>query len=369
MKSHDHLMCPWGTDGRSSAARDQRFTIFRRSEEATPQLGPLWIGRMAELKSETERVAQLMQPVLVLGETGTGKEVIARHLHLGRSRHAPLRSLNCGALPASLLEGILFGCERGAFTGADRARAGVFEDAADGSVFLDEIGELSLQGQAALLRVLEAKTVTRLGGARELPVKARVIAATHRNLQALVGEGRFREDLYHRLSTFVIAVPPLRSRRDEIAYLAARFIGLALREVGRDILHVDSGVFEALSAADWPGNVRELRNVVLRSVAMCRTDVLVDRDLRWNTNAPDLDAASAREPRSASAPSFLPRRSLRIELRGQELQAIRAALERTNGHKGRAADLLGLPIRTFRRRLRDLEQSSVSERSVEAPAP
>jgi transcriptional regulator with GAF, ATPase, and Fis domain len=216
-------------------------------------------------------VAGQATTVLLLGETGTGKEVVAKRIHelSPRARRAYLR-INCGAIPPTLLESALFGHERGAFTGALRAQAGVFERAHDGTLLLDEVGELSLDAQVRLLRVLETGELERVGGERTLHVDVRVIAATHRDLDAMVTEGRFRRDLFYRLGVFPIRIPPLRERTSDIEPLARLILGELSRAFGKEPPTLDLKTLKRLKSYGWPGNVRELENVLERSLILSR---------------------------------------------------------------------------------------------------
>jgi DNA-binding NtrC family response regulator len=212
---------------------------------------------MRRLYDLVARVARTTLPVLVLGETGSGKELVAHavHQHSPRSK-GPFKALNCATIPANLLESVFFGHERGAFTGADRQAPGIFEQAQGGTVFLDEVGELSAQAQAALLRVLETRRLVRVGGNREIEVDVRVVAATHRDLSAMVRAGTFREDLMFRLDALTLRVPPLRERKEEIAPLAELFLARASEQWGTGTKRLSEDARESLEAYAWPGNVR-----------------------------------------------------------------------------------------------------------------
>ena len=231
---------------------------------------------MVRLFALIERVAESRMPVLIQGETGSGKEIVAEALHaLGRRASKPLVTLNCAAIPEQLLESELFGHEKGAFTGAVTAKAGLIEQADGGTLFLDEIAEMALVTQAKLLRVLENYTIRRVGGVKEKQVDVRIVAASHKNVVAHVASGKFREDLFYRLNTVRLNVPPLRDRRGEIPLLAERFIAQAAKESGRArSLTVSNAAITALSAHDWPGNIRELRNVIRSAVMMTTGDVV-----------------------------------------------------------------------------------------------
>jgi DNA-binding NtrC family response regulator len=277
--------------------------------------------------------------VLLLGESGTGKELIARHIH-GRSSRAsgPFVAVNCSAIPESILEGELFGHERGAFTGAVARRDGRFARAAGGSLFLDEIGELTPAVQVKLLRVLQEGEYEPLGG-DTVRADVRIIAATNRNLQQEVEAGRFREDLYYRLNVIAITAPPLRSRRDDVPLLVDHFLGIYCAKNGRPRLNVSSEALAKLLDYSWPGNVRELENVIERAAVLCPTDVLGLGDL------PD-----AVNRASAAAPSSLVF-EVGTPLAEVEQRMIRETLKRTEGDKSLAAQLLGISTRTIYRKL------------------
>jgi formate hydrogenlyase transcriptional activator len=224
---------------------------------------------LSEVLTQVETVAPTDATVLLLGETGTGKEVIARALHeLSTRRGRPFVKLNCGAIPAGLLESELMGHEKGAFTGAIAQRVGRFELADGGTIFLDEIGELALELQPKILRVLQEREFERVGGSRTLRSDVRVIAATHRDLASMITDRAFREDLYYRLSVFPIHLPPLRERREDIPALAAFFLRQCEAKLGRRVESISQASFETLVAHDWPGNIRELQNVIERAVIL-----------------------------------------------------------------------------------------------------
>jgi DNA-binding NtrC family response regulator len=277
--------------------------------------------------------------VLLLGESGTGKELIARHIH-GRSSRAsgPFVAVNCSAIPESILEGELFGHERGAFTGAVARRDGRFARAAGGSLFLDEIGELTPAVQVKLLRVLQEGEYEPLGG-DTVRADVRIIAATNRNLQQEVEAGRFREDLYYRLNVIAITAPPLRSRRDDVPLLVDHFLGIYCAKNGRPRLNVSSDALAKLLDYSWPGNVRELENVIERAAVLCPSDVL---------GLGDLPEAVTRA--SSPAPSSLVF-EVGTPLAEVEQRMIRETLKRTEGDKSLAAQLLGISTRTIYRKL------------------
>ncbi|HEY4183291.1 MAG TPA: sigma 54-interacting transcriptional regulator [Kofleriaceae bacterium] len=282
-----------------------------------------------------DRVADTAMTALLLGETGVGKEVICEAIHQHSSRRErPLIKLNCAALPESLLESELFGHERGAFTGADRRKIGFFEAADGGTLFLDEIGDMPLTLQAKLLRVLEKKVITRVGGTQEVATDARVIAATHRDLDADVRAGRFRQDLLFRIGGFTIVVPPLRDRRAEILPLAEHFVKTAT-EAGRSPPPLSEDAKEALTGYTWPGNVRELKNAIERALVLC-ADTITAADLPERMH----DAARRTSPITTAS-------DVRGHLAEVERGAIVAALEAENSNQTRAAKRLGLSRRAL----------------------
>ncbi len=232
---------------------------------------------MTAIYDMIEKVAPTSARVLITGENGTGKELVARQIHQlsGRS-FAPFIEVNCAAIPAELIESQLFGHEKGAFTSAIKQRKGDFELAHGGTLFLDEIGDMSQSAQAKVLRALQENKITRVGGEKEITVDVRIIAATNKNLKEEIVAGRFREDLYHRLSVIVIEVPPLRERRSDIAMLTKRFVEETCRTQGRPVKEINAEALQALQAFNWSGNVRELRNVVERLVILCDSVITHD---------------------------------------------------------------------------------------------
>jgi two-component system, NtrC family, response regulator AtoC len=294
------------------------------------------------------RMATTTAPVLILGETGTGKDVVARLIHEASPRKPrPFRSINCAAIPQTLVETFLFGHERGAFTGASGTHKGVFEQAESGTLFLDEIAELSPASQAALLRAIETQRITRVGGSREIEVDVRFVAATHRNLEQLVREEKFRADLFFRLSTLQIAVPPLRERRDEIAPLARHFVARACAAWNKPLLPISDAAMTALSAHAFPGNVRELRNIVERAVTIAEGPQIEIDDLP----AVRGDHGETRPSRHPPDDPALPDASHKSRLEAYERELIAEALQRAGGNKTRAAELLRMPLRTLMRKL------------------
>jgi DNA-binding NtrC family response regulator len=296
-------------------------------------------GRMQEVLSLVRRVAPSDATVLIRGESGTGKELIARALHYASPRAAgPLVKVNCAALAESLLEAELFGHEKGAFTGAVASRKGRFELADGGSIFLDEIGDLPPHLQVKLLRVLQEREFERVGSSRPIKVDVRLLAATHRNLEALVREGRFREDLYYRINVVTIALPPLRERREDLPPLIEHFLRVFAGKNGKTVRGLTREAREALLRYDYPGNIRELENVMERAVVLTRDDVIGVEDLPLALEAP--------------APASGEDAGLIAAVEGLERRMIREALAKADGTQTRAAGLLGISERVLRYKLK-----------------
>ncbi len=293
-----------------------------------------------------ERIARVDLPVLIVGETGCGKELAATAIHVrSPRRERPMTSLNCAALTETLVESELFGHEKGAFTGAIAAKTGHLEAAHRSTLFLDEIGELSPATQAKLLRVLESRRFTRVGDVKEREVDVRIVAATHRDLDADIEAGRFRQDLYFRLTGAVLHLPPLRQRPRELPLLAAAFLDEACARAGRGPMRIGEPAMRALLAHTWPGNVRELKNLMQYAAA-----AFPDAELRPEHVAERLaprPRSGTGAPPPAAASSSAGFRPLAEEIRELEIARLRAALEATGGNQTRAAALLSVPIRTF----------------------
>jgi two-component system nitrogen regulation response regulator NtrX len=289
---------------------------------------------ITRLHEAIARVAPIPSPVLIIGESGSGKELVARDLHrLGLNPRGPFVAINSAALPEQLVESELFGHERGAFTGAASTRKGAFESADRGTLFLDEIGELPLPAQAKLLRVLEERRVTRLGASRGIPVEARVVAATNRDIEAEVTAGRFRQDLYYRINVHLVRVPPLRDRVSDIPELAAGFIAATSERFGLRPRKLSEAALDVLMGYDWSqNNVRELRNVIERMIIAADGEVLRAEDVP----ADILERSRTPVRRAGGDRSF---HSLRLEA---ERQIVLAALERNEWHITRTAEELGL---------------------------
>jgi two-component system, NtrC family, response regulator AtoC len=306
--------------------------------------------QMRGLRDMLDRVATSTLPVLIRGETGSGKEVIARSIHLASPRtNGPMRSVNCGAIPATLIESLLFGHERGAFTGAERTSPGLFEQAHTGTLFLDEVGELSPAAQAALLRVLETRRLMRVGGTSEIEVDVRVVCATHRDLDAMVREGRFRQDLLYRLNSVTLEVPPLRERPEDLEMLVDRFLEEASRAGGGRVSAIDETARAVLRTHAWPGNVRELRNVIERAVVVCSSDRISIDDIPEHVKQP---AVREDVPGEIELPSVPSDADFRDRVRAYETQLILDALARTGGNQTQAAKILRMPLRTLVHKIR-----------------
>jgi DNA-binding NtrC family response regulator len=297
-----------------------------------------FVFRSAAMRDALElaaRVAPLDTTVLITGESGTGKEFVARmiHEHSERAR-GPLVSVNCAALTETLLESELFGHVRGAFTGAVRDKPGLFEVAANGTLFLDEVGDMAFTLQAKVLRALQEGEIRRVGGERDIRIRPRIVAATNRNLRAVVAEGRFREDLYFRLGAFVIAIPPLRDRPEDVPVLVHEFLRQTAARLKKDVQAISSEAMTALVGHAWPGNVRELEHAIERAVILARGRVIGVRDL----------PPEVREPRSGEIPSG------RLDLKGNEPALIKEALRRFRGNRRRAAAALNIsPVTLWRK--------------------
>jgi len=336
----------------------------RRAEGATQLVGAS--AGLDAVKRLVARVAASDSAVLIRGETGTGKELVARAIHEGSPRSkGPLVAVNCGALPEHLVESELFGHRKGAFTGADEHRAGLFEVADGGTLFLDEVGELPKSLQPRLLRALESGEIRRVGDSHPITVDVRVVCATHRVLEEMVAAGEFREDLLFRINTFEVAIPPLRERLDDIPALVRHFARKARPQTPPEADVAEPAVFAALAAHHWPGNIRELANVVEHALVLCDALPLsVDHlPARLGAARPRLaETAAAPRPPLAGVPTpALPTKP--VSLRELETQAILEGLERNRGNKARTAEELGISLKTLYNKLHQLQEGTV-ERSA-----
>ena len=291
---------------------------------------------MQDIRRIIQKIAPTAATVLITGESGTGKEVVAREIHKCSSvKDGPFIAINIGGVPENLLESELFGYEKGAFTGASQRKTGLFELASGVTLFLDEIGDMPLSLQVKILRVLQEKKITRLGGTEPMPINARIIAATNKNLEKMVGEGRFREDLFYRLNVVRIHIPPLRERRSDIPVLAAYIIARYGKEMGLHITGFTPEALEMLKNHDFYGNVRELENIIERAMIFADSELIGTGDL-------DLRSSLQRK----TAPSLVPDVEA-LSLRDMERNAIIRALQRWEGNRTRAADELGISRRTL----------------------
>ena len=302
-----------------------------------------------KLKATIRTVAPTSSTVLIYGESGTGKELVARAVHSCSTRSGePFVSINCGAFPETLLESELFGYVKGAFTGASQNKRGLFEVASGGTIFLDEIGEMSVSMQVKLLRVLQERTIRPVGGTQETPVDVRVIAATNRDLREMVANNTFREDLYYRVSVIPVQVPALRERRDDVELLANHFLKKYAGAAQKSILRMRPESLESLREFEWPGNVRQLENTIERAVAMEMSD-----ELRIDLEADRPRARAAVASANGSSP-HVPTDGIDFEkyVAGVERSLIESALQQSGGIQVRAAELLKVSYRSFRHLLK-----------------
>jgi two-component system nitrogen regulation response regulator NtrX len=303
---------------------------------------------MDELREQIRIVAATRASVLITGDNGTGKELVARAIHAGSKRsEGPFVEVNCAAIPEDLIESELFGHEKGAFTGAAARRRGKFDLADGGSLFLDEIGDMSLKTQAKILRVLQEMRFERVGGARTYEVDVRVIAATNKDLEEEIRNGRFREDLYFRLNVVPFHVPSLRERREDIPALVNHFIRLFCREEKRDPVAIDAAALAALQGHAWPGNVRELKNIAERMVILCRGEVITLEDVPA--------ALRSTEALAAAIEPEVPGPGLRDARRAFERQFILSHLEGSGWNIPQAAERIGLDKSSLYKKLKELE--------------
>src|SRR5947209_4308919 len=312
-----------------------------------------------KLKQTIRTIAATGSTILIYGESGTGKELVARAVHACSPRASePFVSINCGAFPETLLESELFGYVKGAFTGANQNKRGLFEVADGGTIFLDEISEMTLPMQVKLLRVLQERTVRPVGGTREISTDVRVIAATNRDLDGLVAENTFREDLYYRLSVIPIRVPPLRDRREDIPLLVNHFLKKYAPAAGKSILRVHPQALDSLCDYEWPGNVRQLENTVERAVALEMTDELhVELPAeRPKTKAAGANGGGAMPGAPSASGAILPEGVDMEKYVAQiERSLLQSALKQCQGVQTRAADVLGISYRSFRHLMKKYE--------------
>jgi two-component system response regulator AtoC len=300
---------------------------------------------MVEIFRTITKIADLKTTVLVTGESGTGKELVARAIHARSQRKSgPFVAINCGAIPENLLESELFGHRKGAFTDATSDRRGLFEEASGGTLFLDEVGELPQNLQVKLLRVLQEENIRRLGDTRDVKVDVRIIAATHRDLNADVKAARFREDLFYRIHVLTIHIPPLRERREDVGLLIDHFVARNNARLGTNIRGVSSEARKLLLEYAWPGNVRELENTIERAMVLGESDLLEVTDLPERVR----EALDPVHVHLASGELSIKKTSAAIE----EI-LIRRALQKTKGNRTRAADLLEISHRALLYKIKD----------------
>jgi two-component system, NtrC family, response regulator AtoC len=354
--AYDYVSKPFNLEELTLTIRKSLETISLRQEVKIlreQQKGALKsdeiIGKSRVVLSILEMIGKIAQSdastVLVQGESGTGKELVARAIHKNstRSEH-PFMAINCAALPETLLESELLGHEKGAFTDAKAQKKGLFELADGGTVFLDEVGDMAFSMQAKLLRVLEEKTIRRVGGVKDIPVDVRVVSATNQDLKDMMGEGRFRKDLYYRLQVVPIYLPPLRERKEDILPLAKHFIEVFNEDFHKNVKEISEKAREFLVRYDWPGNVRELKNVIERAMILESEDILLLEHL-------PIELVSGNVPTFPSYTGLtIPKEGLSLDKVEEDL--VKQALAIAGGNQSRAADLLGMQRDAFRRRLK-----------------
>ena len=359
MGAYDYVSKPFNVDELKLKVRDaleqrrlrRENILLKRTLQTTHQFSNI-IGRsepMLEVFKLIETIAPTNSTVLVTGESGTGKELVARAIHFNSLRRdQPFVAVNCGALTETLLESELFGHMRGAFTGADSNKKGLVEVADKGTIFLDEISEMSPLMQVKLLRVLQERKYRRVGGTDELTADIRIIAATNRDLQARVRDGAFREDLFYRINVIPVALPPLRQRREDIPLLAEHFLPRLSERMGKSIVGISAEAADLLAAYDWPGNVRELENALERAAALEPSPMILPASL-----PPHMAGQAAGALGTAGADNgddVLPEGGIDLEQHVKEIERdyIAQALKRAGGVKVKAAGLLGMSFRSLR---------------------
>lgn len=362
--AYDYITKPFKVDEISvvvSKALEKRALVTENRALRSQLSGGSFAGlisrsqRMSEVFHVVEKVAPTRTTVLVTGESGVGKELVARAVHQKSPRaDGPFVAVNCGAIPEGLLESELFGHVRGAFTGASVAKTGLFQAASQGTLFLDEVGELPLAVQVKLLRALQDRRVKAVGGVEDEEVDTRIVAATNRDLAAEVKAGRFREDLYYRLNVVQIKVPPLRERREDVLLLAEHFLAKVGKEQGLSNLSFSPDAIRALGSHSFPGNVRELENAVERAVTLAESETISESDLPSALRGAN---ALLREEVGEIPAGF----DLQLHLDDIERQFLERALEQSGGVRQDAAKLLGLSFRSYRYRLKKLGSDEEDE--------
>jgi len=331
-------------------------TILQDSGELREMMG--YSPQITDVYNQIATVQGTDFTVLIHGESGSGKELVARAVHRGSRRaQGPFVPVDCGSIPESLIESELFGHERGSFTGAYERKKGSFERASGGTLFLDEIGNLPKTMQAKLLRAIQERRIERIGGSGPIDIDIRIIAAGNRRLEDLIAEGRFREDLFHRLNEFQIIIPPLRKRRDDIIYLAKRFMDATAKELNKEVRGISDSGLQMLLDYEWPGNVRELRNTIRRAVLLC-DDVILPQHLTALATSAQVPAVP-----DVRAGDTVPLKELvRNAAREVEQRVIAQVLEKTGGNKSQAARMMGIDYKTILAKVSEYHLDDVAKR-------
>jgi two-component system, NtrC family, response regulator PilR len=363
--AYDYLPKPFKIDEMRTAITNA--LLSRRAEEEGPddvREGPLHYGcligdstAMRKIYDLIKRVAVTSSNVLITGESGTGKELVAKAIHReSPRRELPFVVVNCGGVPESLIESELFGYKKGSFTGASANRKGLVEAAQGGTLFLDEIGELSPALQVKLLRLVQEKTIRQIGDTEDISVDVRIVSATNQDLERMVIDKTFREDLYYRLNVLPIRIPPLRERREDIPLLAQYYMSKFRKNFNKDIRKISAYALDILNDYDFPGNVRELEHIIERGVAMESSSIILPDSLTLSTYR----RAQTQAQTPGAAPTTLPPRGFDLDqyLGDAEKRLLQQALQQTQGVKLKAAELLGISFRSFRYRLIKYELAS-----------
>jgi two-component system response regulator FlrC len=345
--AYDYLLKPFSSEALENVVRRALNAASQKNERVSHEI----ITQDAEFSRTLEQASQAAQStatVLIEAESGTGKELLARMIHSKSPRNSSsFVAVNCAALPENLLESELFGFEKGSFTGASASKPGKFELANKGTLLLDEIGEMAPILQAKLLRVLQEKEIDRIGGKDPVSIDVRIIATTNRDLQALVRDEGFREDLYYRLNVVCLSIPPLRQRRSDIPLLADFFCKRYGKNFGREGITISPEALDRLCLHDWPGNVRELENMIQRAVTLCTASLIRAQDL--HLSEPHVSASTLPAYNRTPELGF----SAGVTMREMERQLICRTLEDTNGNRTKAAKCLGISLRTLRNKLNE----------------
>ncbi|WP_092024206.1 sigma-54-dependent transcriptional regulator [Marinobacter zhejiangensis] len=336
-----------------------KLSTAPETQESSPDDPGLLLGNSAEIKrlrNQVRKLARSQAPVFISGESGSGKELVARMIHLqGPRSEGPFIAVNCGAIPSELMESEFFGHKKGSFTGAVDNKDGLFRSANGGTLFLDEVADLPLAMQVKLLRAIQEKAVRPVGDTKEIPVDIRVLSATHKNLPELVAEGSFRQDLFYRINVIELMVPPLRQRKDDVELLANHILQRVAKEYECDPAELTPDAIGRLQSYDFPGNVRELENILERAYTLCDNDVIAGGDLQLG-NGHQGHSISIDYGNDSDAPMELPDGDMDLEgyLESIEKQAINRALEATRWNKTAAAKRLGISFRALRYKLKKL---------------